>query len=123
MRDDLGLILDAYKTSSPFGEDGPNEMETLALAAYDPGNKFKHIVVNMRGVNGNTLVIAGVVKKALKRGGATPMEIFIFMGNMLSHNYEHALATVVKWVTITDQDPEPQKDAWTAMLEIATKED
>lgn len=124
-RTDLHLILDAYRTPSPFGEEGPNDMETLAIAAHDPGDKFKHVVVNMRGVNGNTLVILGTVKAALKKAGATPMEIYLFMGNALAHDYEHALATVCQWVTVTDKAIEPTTDAWTAMLRIAgeSKED
>ena len=120
---DLQKILDAYRTPSPFGEEGPNEMELLAIAAHDPGDKFKHVVVNMRGVNGNTLVIVGTVKQALKKAGATPMEVWLFVGNALSHDYEHALATVCQWVTITDEAPPPEKDAWQAFLDTATKED
>jgi len=120
---ELQTILDAYKTRSPFGKEGPTDMEVIALASYDPGDKFKDVVVNMRGVSGNTLVILGTVKRALKRAGATHMELFIFMGNALSNDYEHALATVCQWVTITDEDPKPTKDAWTAFLETAAEGD
>jgi len=120
-KDDLARILDAYGTSSPFGEGGPSSLDYLALAGYVPGNKFKHVVVNMRGVNGNTLVILGTVKQALRKAGATPMELFLFMGNAMSHDYEHALATVCQWVTVTDQAPESTSDAWSAMVRIASK--
>lgn len=124
MRDELSLILDAIRTPSPFGEEGPNAMETLGLAAaVDPGDKFKHVVVNMRGINGNTLVIVGLVKQALKRAGATPMELFCFVGNALSFDYEHALATVCQWVTITDEVPQTATDAWNGFVKTATKED
>jgi len=116
---ELHTILYAYRYPSPFEEDGPNEMETLALATYEPGTKFKHVVVNMRGVSGNTLVIIGTVMKALARAGATPMELFLFKLNALSNNYEHALATVCEWVTVTDEEIKPTSDAWTAMVEIA----
>ena len=119
--DDLARIIDAYGTKSPFGKEGPNAMETIALASHDPKDKFKHVVVNMRGVNGNTLVILGTVKQALKKAGATPMELFLFMGNAMSHDYEHALATVCQWVTVTDQAPESTSDAWSAMVRIASK--
>jgi hypothetical protein len=122
MKDNLGLILDALRTPSPFGEDGPNEMETLAIAAHDPGTKFKHVVVNMRGVNGNTMVILGVVKRALKSAGATPMELSLFLGNAMSGDYEHALATVVKWVTVSDKENQPRRDAWDAFVRCAEKE-
>jgi hypothetical protein len=119
MSSELQIILDAYKTPSPFGEKGPNDMETIAIAAHDPGDKFKHVVVNMRGINGNTLVILGHVKKHLKRAGATPMELYLFMGNALAHDYEHALATVCQWVSITDVDPEPTRDAFQAFIDTA----
>lgn len=121
---ELQKILDAHQTPSPFGEEGPNEMETLAIAAaMDPGDKWKHVVVNMRGVNGNTMVIVGTVKQALKKAGATPMDLYLFVGNALSHDYEHALATVCQWVTITDEEPKPRGDAWDAFIDTATKED
>lgn len=117
----LHLILDAHNTPSPFGKEGPNEMEILAIASHSPGNKFKHVVVNMRGVNGNTLVILGTVKQALQKAGATPMELSLFIRNAMSGDYEHALATVCNWVTITDEEREPTKDAWTAFVDCATK--
>ena len=118
---ELQTILYAYRYPSPFGEDGPNEMETIALAAYDPGEKFKHVVVNMRGVSGNPLVVVGTVMKALARAGASPMELFLFKGNALANNYEHVLATVCRWVTVTDEEIKPTTDAWTAMVQIATR--
>jgi hypothetical protein len=115
---ELSLILEAYRCPSPFGEEGPNAMETMAIASYAPGDKFKHVVVNMRGLSGNALVIVGTVMKALARAGATSTERWIFRGNALSNNYEHVLATVVQWVTVVDEEPERTKDAWTAMVEI-----
>jgi len=116
---ELQTILHAYRYPSPFGKEGPNEMETLALVAYSPGTKFKHVVVNMRGVNGNTVVIVGTVMKALALAGATQIEVYLFKLNALSNNYEHALATVLDWVTVTDKEIKPTTDAWTAMVEIA----
>jgi len=119
---DLGLVLDVHRTPCPF--DLPmNEMETLALASYIPPS-YKHVVVNMRGVNGNTFVIIGTVKQALKKAGASPLDLFIFVGECIAHDYEHALATVAKWVTITDAVPEPYKnDAWSAFVDCATKDE
>jgi hypothetical protein len=126
MRDDLTLIIEVMEArkSSPWGEDGPNAMETLAIASYFPDNKFKHVVVNMRGMNGNALVVVGHVRKALQQGGATPEEVAIFVGNALGNDYEHLLATVVEWVTVTNEVQTPTDDAWGAMMKIIdAKED
>jgi len=121
---DLSLILDVYQTPAPFDKkEGPNPLQHLAFAAYDPRSKFKDVVVNMRGVNGNVLVIVGTVKKALAGAGATPTELFLFVGDALSGDYEHALATIYRWVTITDEEPKETPDAWQAFVEVASKED
>jgi len=119
--DDLGLILDVHRTPSPFGEEGPNEMETLAIAAYEPSS-YKHVVVNMRGVNGNAMVIVGTVKKALQRAGASKLDLACFVGQALAGDYENVLATVAAWVTISDEPTVKSNDAWDAFVQCATKE-
>lgn len=119
-RDDLALILDVHRTPNPFGKGELNAMETLALAAYEPPC-FKHVVVNLRGMNGNAMVIVGNVKLALKRAGASQLDLALFVGEALSGNYENVLATVVKWVTVTDEVPKPTDDAWGAMMKIVTE--
>ena len=48
------------------GKSERNAMETLAAHATD----YKHVIVNLYKVNGNALVVAGTVRKALKRAGA-----------------------------------------------------
>ena len=121
MSDDLAKILDVHRTPSPFKRDKLSPLEKLALTAYDPPS-YKHVVVNMRGVNGNTMVIVGTVKLALKRAGASALDLSMFVSECLSHDYEHALATVCKWVTITDEAPEPTDDAWSGFLRVASQE-
>ncbi len=120
MTDDLHLILDVHHTPSPFGTRTPSPLEKLALAGYEPPS-YKHVVVNMRGVNGNTMVIIGTVKKALARAGASHLDLCFFVSEALAHDYEHALATVCKWVTVTDEAPVPHDDAWSGFLKIATE--
>jgi hypothetical protein len=64
---------------------------------------FKHVEVNMRGVNGNVFMILGTVKRALSRAGATPFQLSVFIHRAQSGDYEHALSTCAKWVTIVDK--------------------
>jgi len=119
--DELRLILDAHRTPSPFGEEGPNEMEWLAIASYRPGDKFKHVTVPMRGINGNPLVIVGWVKEHLRRAGATPTELWLFVRYALAGDYDNVLATAAEWVTLTDEREQPKRDAWDALVNAATK--
>jgi hypothetical protein len=119
--DDLSKILDVLRTPSPFGEDGPNAMETLAIAAHSVGTKFKHVVVPLRGVNGNTLVIVGTVKKALQRAGANSTELALFVGDALSGDYEHMWKTVLEWVSISDEANKPRADAWDGLLDAVRR--
>lgn len=127
MRDELGTILDAYKTPpltldlKKLPKDAP-EMAVIAheyakgkaedelklklakvvlAAEYD--GLYKHVEVNMRGVNGNTMVILGTIKRALKRAGAKPFHVQVFMHRAMSGDYEHVLKTCAKWVTIVDR--------------------
>ena len=123
MSEDLRLILEVHKTMGLFGEEGLSEMQIIAICAYDPKNKFKHVVVPLRGVNGNTMVVLGTVRNALEAAGATEEEIFIFLFNAMNGDYEHAKATVVEWVTVSDEIPPTIKnDAWSAFERLATKE-
>ena len=64
---------------------------------------FKHVDVNMRGVNGNVFMILGVVKRALQKAKATPFQISVFMHRAKSGDYDHALSTCSKWVNIVDR--------------------
>jgi hypothetical protein len=121
MSDDLAKILDVHRTPSPFKRAKLSPLEKLALTAYDPPS-YKHVVVNMRGVNGNTMVIVGTVKLALKRAGASALDLSMFVAECLAHDYEHALATVCTWVTITDEAPAPTDDAWSGFLKVAGQE-
>ena len=117
-RDDLGLILEVMAFRKTWMAVERNAMETLAIASYYPGDKFKHVVVNMRGMNGNALIIVGNVKKALHRAGASHDEVGIFIGNAMANNHEHLLATVVEWVTVVNRVDEPSDDAWSSMMNI-----
>jgi hypothetical protein len=126
--DDTHLILDVVRTkfdtipSKPKPKSNPSPLEELAHveAVEDWKDKaveqlqdtiddvvsnetYKHVEVNMRGVNGNALVILGTVKQALHRAGAPPEHIQAFIGLAMSSDYENLLATCASWVTIVDR--------------------
>lgn len=63
---------------------------------------FPDAEVILIGENGNTGAIMGRVVDALKDAGATPAERNEFRLEMLSGSYADALATVARWVTVTD---------------------
>jgi hypothetical protein len=127
MKDDLGTILDALHTK-PLHLDlkklprDANPLMVLAheaakVDAYDDfklklakvvvdceyDGLYKHVEVNMRGVNGNVFMILGTVKRALQKAKADPYHVEVFMHRAMSGNYEHALSTCSKWVTIVDR--------------------
>lgn len=74
----------------------PNAMETLAAYSSD----YSHVVVNLYGVNGNAIVVAGTVRKALKRAGAPQVVLNAFWKEALSGDYDHVIQTCMDWVTI-----------------------
>lgn len=77
-----------------------------AILAGEYDGAYKHVKVNMRGVNGNVFMILGTVKKALGRAGVDPFHILVFMHRAQEGTYKDALATCAKWVTITDRQVE-----------------
>jgi hypothetical protein len=132
MKDELGTILDAYHTP-PLTLDLkklPKDAPEMAVIAHEYAKGkaedelklklarvvidceydglYKHVEVNMRGVNGNSLVILGTIKKALKQAGADSFQIQVFMSRAMSDDYQHLLKTCSKWVTIVDRKIETQ---------------
>lgn len=81
---------------------GPNPLETIAAYASD----YKHVTVNLYGVNGNTIVIVGKVRQALKRDGAPTAVLDVFSKEALSGDYDHAIATCMDWVNIIFEEEE-----------------
>lgn len=122
--DDLGTILLAVKAAivpAPEMKPWANEMERLAvevdlvdreaeleqrirdtLAAAEVG-RFKHVRVNMFGVDGNAFMILGTVLKAMGHYGIGNWERAVFKSAAISGTYENLLRTCNRWVTIVNE--------------------
>jgi len=61
---------------------------------------FPHITVQLSGEDGNAFFILGRVRKALKRGGATPEEVKVFTDRATSGDYNHLLAVCMETVNV-----------------------
>jgi len=74
---------------------------------------YKHVRVNMYGVNGNAYNILGVVKKALHKVGAPDEHVRAFLVEAMAAGYEELLDTCSEWVTIV-HEAHDVGDAWAA---------
>ncbi len=74
-----------------------------AVLALEYNGLYKHVEVNMRGVNGNVFMVLGTVKKALQRAGAEKFHVQVFMHRAMDGTYEDALGICAKVVTIVDR--------------------
>jgi hypothetical protein len=68
--------------------------------------KFPDIDVAMVGEDGNAFAIIGRVRLALRRGGLAPEEVAEFTDEAMSGDYDHLLATVVRWVRVDRTEDE-----------------
>ena len=119
-RDDMHLILDVAKHRPP---EDVADMQLVALAARDP-DEFKHVIVNLWGVDGNSFIIMGVVKQALQRAGCPHLKISFFLSQCMSGDYENLLAVCNEWVTLVHHEPEePRGTAWEAFRNACSKND
>jgi len=117
----LLLGFTAPVVTDPVMKPWENEMERLAvevdLAEQEEalGNKilatlldaedgeFKHVEVNMRGVDGNTFVILGVVLEAMRKAKVPEFAQRVFKSAALAGDYENVLRVVKRWVTVVDR--------------------
>jgi hypothetical protein len=60
--------------------------------------RFPKVKVRLVGEDGNAFFILGRVRGALKKGGATAAELDEFTAEATSGDYNHLLATVMRWV-------------------------
>lgn len=56
--------------------------------------------IKLSGVDGNAFAIIGCVSKALRTAGWTSSQISAFQREAMSGNYEHLLATCVKYAEV-----------------------
>lgn len=117
--DGLHIILDVTSHTPP--KKVP-DMQLVALAAMD--DEFKHVVVNLWGVDGNAFIVMGTVKKALQKAGASHLQVSYFLSQCMSGDYENLLAVCNKWVTLAHFEPdEPTGGAWDAFKKACMNEE
>jgi hypothetical protein len=66
--------------------------------------KHPEIKVELIGQDGNAFMVLGLTMKALRRAKVPQTEIDEFMKEAQSGDYDHLLATVMGWVTVTGPD-------------------
>lgn len=93
----------AHEYAKGKAEDAFKLKYAKAILALEYDGLYKHVKVNMRGVNGNVFMILGVVKKALQRAGASPFHVRVFMHRAMEGTYEDACGICAKIVTIIDR--------------------
>ena len=63
--------------------------------------KYPEIEVPLSGVDGNAFVIIGVVQRAMRKADVKPEEIAAFREEAMAGNYDHLLATCMRWVDVS----------------------
>jgi hypothetical protein len=71
-----------------------------AEASLASGCKYPNIKVRLVGGDGNAFAILGTVIKAMRRGGVKNDQIELFQEEATSGDYNHLLATCMKWVDV-----------------------
>ena len=62
--------------------------------------KFPDVVVPLSGIDSNAFAILGTVRRALKSAGVDHDAIAEFSDEATGGDYNHLLATVMRWVTV-----------------------
>ena len=62
--------------------------------------RYPDITVQLTGNDGNAFFIIGAVSSALRRHGVDKEEIDVFTEEAMSGDYDHLLATCMKWVDV-----------------------
>jgi hypothetical protein len=63
-------------------------------------SKYKDVVVKLTGEDGNAYAILGAVQRAMRKAGATKEELDAFFAEATSGDYDHLLATCMRWVDV-----------------------
>lgn len=62
--------------------------------------KYPEVEVRLIGEDGNAFIILSKVMRAMKRAGIPEEEIEQYHNEATSGDYDHLLATTVKWVEV-----------------------
>jgi hypothetical protein len=60
--------------------------------------KYPDVHVKLSDEDGNSMMIVGRVRAALRKHGVSQEELDLFANEALSADYDHVLQTVMKWV-------------------------
>ena len=62
--------------------------------------KYPDITVQLTGKDGNAFYILGICLRAMRRAGLSQGERDAFQAEATSGNYDHLLATCMKWFNV-----------------------
>lgn len=62
--------------------------------------KYPEITVRLTGEDGNAFNILGICLRAMRRAGLNQKERDAFQAEAISGNYDHLLATCMKWFEV-----------------------
>jgi len=62
--------------------------------------KYPNIKVRLTGTDGNAFAILGVIKSALIKNKVPATEVKAFLDEAMSSDYNHLLATCMRWVSV-----------------------
>lgn len=65
-----------------------------------PQPKYPQVKVKLVGEDGNAFFILGRVQGAMRKAGLTKEQIAEFIKEATSGDYDHLLATAMKWVDV-----------------------
>ena len=61
---------------------------------------YPDVTVELVGTDGNAFAVLGAVTKALRRAGVSVAERDAFFAEATSGDYDHLLATAMRWVDV-----------------------
>lgn len=75
-----------------------------AAARLEPNTtgvpRYPTVSVQLLGGDGNAFAVLGVVRRALRRAGVADDEVSRFFDEATGGDYDHLLATVMRWVEV-----------------------
>ena len=71
-----------------------------ASASPTPQTRHPEIKVQLTGNDGNAYAVLAAVRAALRSAGHTD-EVAMFLAEATSGDYQHLLATCMRWVTVS----------------------
>jgi hypothetical protein len=76
------------------------------------GAKYPLVKVKLVGEDGNAFAILGRVVRAMQKAGLSEQQRKEFLDEATASNYDHLLQTVMKYVTVEDDEDETGEPLW-----------